>query len=78
MDFGSAFAIQDPETMRILRQKYDFTDLNNDSIISTLFLIASFTYGPLLGLFIFGLFTKRKLIDRYVPVVVVISPFRGL
>lgn len=33
MDFGSAFAIQDPETMRILRQKYDFTDLNNDSII---------------------------------------------
>ena len=33
MDFGSAFAIQDPNTMRILRQQYDFTDLNNDSII---------------------------------------------
>lgn len=33
MDFGSAFAIQDPETMRILRNNYNFTDLNSDSII---------------------------------------------
>ena len=33
MDFGSAFAIQDPETMRLLRNRYDFTDLNSDSII---------------------------------------------
>ena len=48
--------------------------LNNDSIIATLFLVASFTYGPLLGLFIFGLFTKRKLIDKYVPFVVLVSP----
>ena len=48
--------------------------LNNDSIIATLFLVASFTYGPLLGLFIFGLFTKRKLIDKYVPFVVLASP----
>ena len=48
--------------------------LNNDSIIATLFLVASFTYGPLLGLFIFGLFTKRKLIDKYVPFVVITSP----
>lgn len=33
MDFGSAFAIQDPETMRLLRNRYNFTDLNSDSII---------------------------------------------
>lgn len=33
MDFGSAFAIQDPETMRLLRNNYNFTDLNSDSII---------------------------------------------
>lgn len=33
MDFGSAFAIQDPETLKILRNSYDFTDLNSDSII---------------------------------------------
>jgi SSS family solute:Na+ symporter len=47
---------------------------NNDSIIATLFLIASFTYGPLLGLFLFGLFTKRNIIDVLVPIIVVISP----
>lgn len=33
MDFGSAFAIQDPETIRLLRNNYNFTDLNSDSII---------------------------------------------
>jgi hypothetical protein len=33
MDFGSAFAIQDPETVKILRNNYNFTDLNSDSII---------------------------------------------
>lgn len=33
LDFGSAFAIQDPETLKILRNSYDFTDLNSDSII---------------------------------------------
>ncbi|MAQ31424.1 MAG: sodium:solute symporter [Flavobacteriales bacterium] len=48
--------------------------LNNDSIIATLFLLASFTYGPLLGLFVFGLFTQRKVIDRFVPIVVLVAP----
>jgi hypothetical protein len=33
MDFGSAFAIQDPETIKLLRNNYNFTDLNSDSII---------------------------------------------
>ena len=33
MDFGSAFAVQDPSTLKILRQNYTFTDLNSDSII---------------------------------------------
>ena len=33
MDFGSAFAVQDPETMQLLRNNYNFTDLNSDSII---------------------------------------------
>ena len=49
--------------------------LNNDSIIATLFLLASFTYGPLLGLFVFGLFTRRKVIDYCVPIIVLIAPF---
>jgi len=48
--------------------------INQGSIISTLFTFAGYTYGPLLGLFFFGLFTKRKLIDYYVPLVVIMSP----
>ena len=48
--------------------------LNNDNIISTLFTLAWYTYGPLLGLFFFGIFTKRNIYDNYVPVVVVVSP----
>jgi len=54
----------------ILLVKY----LNDDSIISTLFTLAGYTYGPLLGLFAFGLFTKRKINDGYVPYIVIISP----
>jgi len=49
--------------------------LNNDNIISTLFTLASYTYGPLLGLFFFGIFTKRNVYDNYVPDVVIVSPF---
>ncbi len=48
---------------------------NDDNIISTLFTLASYTYGPLLGLFFFGIFTKRYIYDYYVPCVVIISPF---
>lgn len=48
--------------------------LNDDNIISTLFTLASYTYGPLLGLFFFGIFTKRNINDHYVPLVVIISP----
>ncbi|MEC8538034.1 MAG: sodium:solute symporter [Bacteroidota bacterium] len=48
--------------------------LNDDNIISTLFTLASYTYGPLLGLFFFGIFTKRNVNDHYVPLVVIVSP----
>ena len=48
--------------------------LNDDNIISTLFTLASYTYGPLLGLFFFGIFTKRNINDHYVPFVVIFSP----
>ena len=47
---------------------------NDSSIINVLFAIAGYTYGPLLGLFMFGLFTKRKVVDRYVPLIVLVSP----
>ena len=51
-----------------------FRPFHTQSLIDTLFDIAGFTYGPLLGLYTFGLFTRRKVRDRWVPLVAVISP----
>ncbi len=49
--------------------------LNSSSVVSLIFLIASYTYGPLLGLYSFGLFVKsRGLHDKLVPLVCIISP----
>jgi hypothetical protein len=36
--------------------------------------VASYTYGPLLGLYFFGLYTKRVVRDRWVPLVCILSP----
>ena len=52
-----------------------FKAANNDSIIDAIYTIASYTYGPLLGLFAFGLFTKMRPRDKYVPWVAIASPF---
>ena len=51
-----------------------FYALNDDSVINSLFRIAGLTYGPLLGLFAFGLSNRRPLRDKLVPVVCVIAP----
>jgi Na+/proline symporter len=51
-----------------------FKALNSRSVIDAIYMIASYTYGPLLGLFLFGLFTKKKTRDRYVPYLCVASP----
>ncbi len=51
-----------------------FRPLHNDSLISIIFDVAGFTYGPLLGLYAFGLFTKRRVDDRWVPWIAVFSP----
>ena len=48
--------------------------LNNKSVIDTIYIIASYTYGPLLGMFAFGLFTRRSTKDRWVPLIAVVSP----
>lgn len=48
--------------------------LNNTSVIDAVYTLASYTYGPILGLFSFGLFTKRRVYDRWVPVVAIVSP----
>ncbi len=45
-----------------------------ESVIKELFVAAGYTYGPLLGLYAFGLFTKWKVKDKFVPIVAIISP----
>lgn len=52
-----------------------FKPFHNDSLIKTLFDIAGYTYGPLLGLFCFGLFIKnRQPNDKFVPFIAILSP----
>jgi Na+/proline symporter len=49
--------------------------LNSDSVVSLIFKIAAFTYGPLLGLYAFGLFVKTKTVkNNWVPLVCVLAP----
>lgn len=51
-----------------------FRVLNSTSIIDAIYILCSYTYGPLLGLFAFGLLTKRQTNDRLVPYICVASP----
>lgn len=51
-----------------------FHMFNNQELIAAVFNLAGYTYGPLLGLFSFGLFTKLKIRDKLVPIVCVGSP----
>lgn len=51
-----------------------FKLINDESVIQSLFTVAGYTYGPLLGLFTFGLFTRRMLRDRLVPLICIASP----
>lgn len=51
-----------------------FRALNKQAIIDTVLFLATFTYGPLLGLFFFGILSKRKVNDKFVPVICLISP----
>ncbi len=51
-----------------------FRALNDQSVISAVFTIAGYTYGPLLGLYAFGLFTKRSVHDKWVPLIAIVSP----
>ncbi len=51
-----------------------FREINDQAVIAKLFTIAGYTYGPLLGMFSFGLFTKYKVKDKFVPIVALVSP----
>ena len=51
-----------------------FKAVNSTSLIDAVYILASYTYGPLLGLFTFGLFTKQQPDDRFVPYICIASP----
>ena len=51
-----------------------FRMLNSTSVIDAIYVICGYTYGPLLGLFTFGMLTKRMTQDRFVPYICVASP----
>lgn len=51
-----------------------FNQLNNTEVITAVFKLAGYTYGPLLGLFSFGLLTQRAVRDRWVPLVCCLAP----
>jgi Na+/proline symporter len=51
-----------------------FRVINDESVISKLFTIAGYTYGPLLGMFSFGVLTRWEVKDKWVPYIAVLSP----
>jgi Na+/proline symporter len=51
-----------------------FKAMNNSAIIDTVLMLAGYTYGPLLGLFAFGVLTKRKIRDKWVPLICLAAP----
>jgi SSS family transporter len=51
-----------------------FREINERSLIDAVLNMAGYTYGPLVGLYAFGLYTKKKLKDKLVPIVCVVSP----
>mgnify|MGYP003290724765 CR=1 FL=1 len=53
---------------------YLFKVIGSGSVINAVYVIASYTYGPLLGLYLFGLYTKRSSRDSWIPYICVISP----
>lgn len=51
-----------------------FRAVNNESVVSSLFKAAGFTYGPLLGMYAYGFFMNRNIREKYVPIIAVLAP----
>lgn len=51
-----------------------FKAINSSAVIDTVLRVAGYTYGPLLGLFFFGILTQRRAIDKFIPIICVLSP----
>ena len=83
LNFGNKGAKKELRTRRIVHVCFSllyllviiaFRPFHNQSLIDTLFDIAGYTYGPLLGLFTFGMFTQKRVDDRWVPAIAILSP----
>ena len=53
---------------------YVFNMLNNTSVIDAVYILASYTYGPILGMFAFGICMKQRVRDKYIPLVAILAP----
>ncbi len=51
-----------------------FRAISDESIVVAVFTVAGYTYGPILGLFVFGIYSKRVVKDKWVPVIGIASP----
>jgi len=51
-----------------------FNALNNTNVIDAVYILASYTYGPILGMFAFGIFTKKQVKDKYIPLAAIVAP----
>ena len=51
-----------------------FNMLNNTTVINAVYTLAGYTYGPIVGMFAFGMFMKQRVYDRWIPVVAILSP----
>ena len=51
-----------------------FNVLNNTNVVDAVYILASYTYGPILGMFAFGIFTKKQVKDKYIPLAAVVAP----
>jgi len=51
-----------------------FKLINKDSVINELFKVAGFTYGPLLGMFFFGILMKVRPVDKLIPIICIVAP----
>lgn len=53
---------------------YVFNILNNTSVVNAVYVLASYTYGPILGMFTFGIIMKKKINDKFIPLVAILAP----
>lgn len=55
-----------------------YQTLNNDSLINSFIRVSGYVYGPLLGLFVFGMFTRKQVRDKWVPIIAILAPVFSL